>query len=86
MEIKNAKIRSVHLGNFERFWGAKICFGYGDSGLQCVYFGMERIRDLLKVFELSFWESLPGTNCRVKASEVHVFEIGHFMKERWILI
>lgn len=86
METKNAKISSVRLGDFDgRFWGAQICFDYGGS-VQCVYFSADKIRAILRVFYLPFWESLPNTNCRVKASECEVFEIGHFMEDRWFVI
>lgn len=83
IEMKNAKIQSVRLGNLDgRFWGAQICFNYG-GGAQSVHFKAEEIRQLLETVEIVFWESLPDTNCRVKASGVQVFEIGHFMKDRW---
>lgn len=86
VETKNAKIKSVRLGDFDgRFWGAQICFDYGCCG-QCVYFGIDRIHELLNVLGLGLWESLPDTNCRVKASECQVFEIGHFMKDRWFKV
>ena len=87
MESKNAKISGIRLGNFVNtgFWGVQICFDYGGSG-QCVYFGIDRIRELLKVLELPFWERLPTINCRVKASESQVFEIGHFIKDKWFKI
>lgn len=85
MEIKNAKIKCVRLGSFERFWGAQICLDYNGSG-QCVYFGIEKIHRVLNVLSVNFWESLQDTPCRVKADEVHVEAIGHFMKDQWIEI
>lgn len=85
MEIKNAKIKSVRLGIFERFWGAQICFDYNGGG-QCAYIRIDKIRILLKVLSVKFWEDLPGLPCRVKAEIDHVAAIGHFIKEEWIEI
>lgn len=85
MVTRNARIENVHLGSIERFWGAHICFNYGCSK-QCTYFSINKIRELLKVLELPLWESLPNTNCRVKASEIEIFEIGHFIKDKWFVV
>lgn len=86
IKILNAKIESVRLGKWERFWGAQIQFNYGDSSGQCVSFCYEKIPELLEVIEVDFWELLPNTVCRVEQTNECVLKIGHYMKDKWLTL
>lgn len=85
MKVENAKISSVRIGNFERYWGAQICVNYNGSG-QCVYFPLTKIAYLLYVFDVQFWEDLPGISCRTKHDHAKIFAIGNFIKDKWVEI
>jgi len=83
-EIKNAKIESSRIGNFDnRFWGANIHFDYENSS-QGISFKIEMIKELLNVLDLNFWESLPGTYCRIKIKQSSIVEIGNIFEDKWI--
>ena len=46
-------------------------------------YGAEFIRRILEVLEVTKWEKLPGTPCRVRASHSKVEAIGHYLKDQW---
>lgn len=41
------------------------------------------IRRCLDVFEIRWWERLPGTPCRVEIADGRVRRIGHYLKDQW---
>jgi hypothetical protein len=45
--------------------------------------GMEFILRIMDVLEVTSWEKLPGTHCRVKAEHSKVHAIGHILKNKW---
>lgn len=85
-KIKNAAIKTVRLGKFERFWGVQICFNYGDGTSQCVSFCYKKIPELLEKVGVDFWELLPNTNCRVEQTTDCVSKIGHYIKDEWLTL
>lgn len=46
-------------------------------------FGMEFVKQVLSVLEVTDWEKLPGTFCRIERENGLIVRIGHFMKENW---
>ena len=46
-------------------------------------YGAETIRKILEVLEVSRWEKLPGTPCRVISEHEKVHRIGHYLKDKW---
>lgn len=46
-------------------------------------FGLQFIKEILKVLEVKSWEDLPGTFLRVECDWGKVYRIGHFLKNQW---
>jgi len=46
-------------------------------------YGMDFINSILETLEVSEWEKLPGTYCRVRLEDRKVIEIGHLIKPKW---
>lgn len=48
-----------------------------------VAWGMEFIRRVMATVGVDRWSKLPGTPVRVRADWGKVYEIGHFIEDRW---
>jgi len=91
METKNAKITSTMLGwknaPVMTYW---LNLDYGGDGQSfggitlSGEFGIEAIKKILEVLDIEYWENLPGTNIRVKATHDKVHCIGNFLTDKWL--
>src|SRR5579864_3850748 len=89
-EIRNAKIVSTTLGYEDH--GIMTAFlhtlsgssgqGFGGYALNGKW-GMEFIKQTLKTLGVESWEELPGTHCRLDASNDKIHRIGHIIDDRW---
>ena len=52
-------------------------------GRKGVAYGADTILKILETLEVSTWEKLPGTKCRVVATHTGVKKIGHLLKDKW---
>ena len=52
-------------------------------GRKGVAYGADTILKILETLEVSSWEKLPGTKCRVVATHTGVHQIGHLLKDQW---
>jgi len=48
--------------------------------------GLSLIMDILDLVEVGKWEDLKGKPIRVRCDHSHVTAIGHFLKDRWIVL
>ncbi len=42
------------------------------------------IKEIMKTVGVEKWEDLKGKHIRVKAEHAKVYEIGHFLKDKWL--
>ena len=45
---------------------------------------MELIRQIIELVGVEKWEDLPGKHIRVRADNSQVYEIGHYLNDRWL--
>ena len=90
-EVLNGVVESTLLGKEDH--GIPTCQVFLKHEKGCQRFGSHNVRvygyryigGILEALEVSHWEKLPGTHCRVRATHDGIQAIGHFMKDQWFV-
>lgn len=88
LEMENARIDTVYLGNGDQSHGVFSAFfgvNYGGSG-QGFWFKPERLPELLEVAEVDDFMKLKGRYIRVQHDWRHVHAVSNILKEDWVLV
>lgn len=89
--IENATIEHTCLGYLDEYGYLSYTLGFGllnsskSFGTHDLrFFGIDLITRLLRVTGADSWESLVGTNVRVKLADRKIRDIGHLMEDEWL--
>jgi len=63
------------------------CAGQAFGGIMCDGDLLQRfIVSLCKTFDVLTWEDLAGKSARAEHDHVKVYQLGHFLKDRWTVV